>query len=79
MYGGDTAVPGSATMQEFPADAHTASIVPAAATNVWTLEIYPDSLFAYDLRRGGSDRRFRVEFDLTQPIPAPPPPWGSET
>jgi len=77
MYGGDTAEPGSATHQEFPADEHTASIVPTAATNVWTLEIFPDSSFAYDLRRGGSDRRFRVEFDLSQPIPTPPPPWGS--
>jgi hypothetical protein len=76
MYGGDTAGPGSTTRQEFPADAHTTTIVPAAATNVWTLEILPDSIFAYDLRREGSERRFRVEFDLTQQIPAPPPPWG---
>ena len=75
MYGGDTSEPGTATRQEFPADDHTASIVPTAATNVWTLEIFPGSSFAYDLRRGGSDRRFRVEFDLTQPIPTPPPPW----
>ncbi len=79
MYGGDTDEPGSAARQEFPADDHTAAIVPTAATNVWTLEIYPDSSFAYDLRRGGSDRRFRVEFDLTQPIPEPPPPWGAES
>jgi hypothetical protein len=76
MYGGDTAEPGTANRQEFPADAHTASIVPAAATNVWTVEIFPGSMLAYDLRREGSDRRFRVEFDLTTPIPTPPPPWG---
>jgi hypothetical protein len=77
MYGGDTADPGTANRQEFPADAHTALIVPAAATNVWTVEISPGSMLAYDLRRGGTERRFRVEFDLTQPIPTPPPPWGS--
>lgn len=77
MYGGDTVEPGTATRQEFPADAHTATLVPAAGTNVWTLEILPNSSFAYDLRRGGSDRRFRVEFDLTHPIATPPPPWGS--
>ncbi len=77
MYGGDTSVPGSPTRQEFPADAHTAAIVPTAATNVWTLEIVTDSVFAYDLRREGSNRRFRVEFDLTRPIPEPPPPWGN--
>ena len=76
MYGGDTSQPGSAVRQEFPADDHTAFLVPTAATNVWTLEIFPDSIFAYDLRRLGSDRRFRVEFDLTQRIPTPPAPWG---
>ncbi len=77
QYGGDTDEPGTETLQQFPADAHTASIVPVAATNVWTLEIEPERSFAYALRREGSDRRFRVEFDLSRPIPAPPPPWGS--
>ena len=77
MYGGDTVEPGSATRQDFPADAHTASIVPAAATNIWTLEIIPGESFTYALRREGTERRFRVEFDLSSPIPAPPPPWGS--
>jgi hypothetical protein len=23
-------------------------------------------------------RRFRVEFDITRPVTAPPPPWGSK-
>ncbi len=77
MYGGDTSEPGSATRQDFPADAHTASIVPAAATNIWTLEILSGESFAYALRREGTERRFRVEFDLSSPIPTPPPPWGS--
>ena len=76
QYGGDTAGPGSATQQEFAADSYTASLIPAAATNVWTLEIQPGEIFAYALRREGTDRRFRVEFDLTRPVPAPPPPWG---
>jgi hypothetical protein len=76
QYGGDTSEPGSTTRQEFAADAHTASLIPAAATNVWTLEIQPDRSLAYALRREGTDRRFRVEFDLTRPVPAPPPPWG---
>ncbi len=76
MYGGDTAERGDSTRQEFPADAHTASIVPAAATNIWTLELVPGGSFAYALRREGTERRFRVEFDLSSPIPAPPPPWG---
>ena len=77
QYGGDTTGSGSAERQEFSADAHTAALVPPAATNVWTLEILPGEMFVYDLRREGSERRFRVEFDLSQPIPTPPPPWGS--
>lgn len=78
QYGGDTAAPGTATRQEFPADAHTASLIPAAATNVWTVEIEPGRFFSYALRREGTDRRFRVQFDFSRPVPPPPPPWGSE-
>jgi hypothetical protein len=77
QYGGDTAGEGSAMRQEFPADAFTAELIPAAATNVWTVEIHPGHMFAYALRREGTDRRVRVEFDLTRPVEPPPPPWGS--
>ncbi|HYN80600.1 MAG TPA: hypothetical protein VES88_03795 [Gemmatimonadaceae bacterium] len=78
QYGGDTRDPGLPTRQEFHADAHTASLIPAAGTNVWTVEIVPAShRFAYALRREGTDRRFRVEFDLKRPVAPPPPPWGS--
>lgn len=76
QYGGESLGAGSATAQQFPADRRTAELVPEASTNVWTLELQPDSIFAYALRREGSDRRFRVEFDLTSPVPPPPPPWG---
>ena len=77
QYGGDTAGPGSAERQEFSADVHTAALVPQAASNIWTLEIRLGEMFAYALRREGAERRFRVEFDLSHPVPAPPPPWGS--
>jgi hypothetical protein len=76
QYGGDTRDAGTAARQEFWADAHTAALIPAAATNVWTMEVIPGRTFAYALRREGTDRRFRVEFDLTRPVPAPPAPWG---
>jgi hypothetical protein len=33
--------------------------------------------FVYALRREGTDRRFRVEFDLGREVAIPPPPWGS--
>ena len=77
QYGGDTMRPGGPSRQEFYADTFTASLIPAARTNVWTIEIVPEKTFAYGLRREGTDRKFRVEFDLTQPVEAPPPPWGS--
>lgn len=76
QYGGDTRGAGTAARQEFYADAHTASLIPAAVTNVWTMEVIPGQRFAYALRREGTDRRFRVEFDLTRPVTPPPAPWG---
>jgi hypothetical protein len=78
QYGGDTAGAGTAERQEFPADAFTAQLLPAARTNIWTVEVRPGKLFSYGLRREAENRRFRIEFDLTQPVPPPPAPWGSE-
>jgi hypothetical protein len=77
MYGGDTRDAGSAGIQEFHADSLTASLIPAARTNVWTLELHPGNMFVYALRREGSTRRFRAEFDLTTPVTTPPAPWGA--
>lgn len=76
QYGGDTRGPGTATSQSFPADAHTISLNPVFGTNVWTMELEPGR-FVYELIRVGTDRRFRVEFDLTRSAPPPPAPWGS--
>jgi hypothetical protein len=75
-YGGDTRDAGTPNVQEFHADQHTAELIPAAATNVWTVEVYSGDMFVYALRREGTDRRFRIEFDLTRPVAAPPAPWG---
>ena len=76
QYGGDTRGTGSAISQSFPADPHTVSLNPVYRTNVWTMEI-DRARFVYELIRVGTDRRFRVEFDLSRPVPAPPAPWGS--
>lgn len=72
QYGGD-AVTFDTRSVDFPADAHTAKMLPASATNVWTVAVDPGRTFTYALRREG--RRFRVEFDLTRPVAAPPSPW----
>lgn len=76
-YGGDTAEPGTAEQQAFVADSHTAQLLPESATNVWTVEIVPGERFVYALRRVGTERRFRAEFDLSAPVAEPPAPWGS--
>ena len=78
MYGGETRSSGTATRQEFHADAHTSDMLPAAATNIWTVELVPGERYTYALRREGTDRRFRVDFDLTRPVPTPPMAWGWE-
>lgn len=80
QYGGDTVGPGTARRQEFPADQYSKDLfvrenIPQSTTNVWAVEVEPGTLFAYELRRPG--RFFRVEFDLTRPVPTPPPAWGS--
>ena len=77
QYGGDSRGQGDANVQDFFADPFTAELVPEAASNIWTIEVRPGESFAYALRREGSDRRFRVEFDLSRSVDIPPPPWGS--
>jgi hypothetical protein len=80
MYGGDTVAPGSATRQEFPVDADSRALferegLEASVGNTWAIEIDPDAKFIYELARPG--RLFRVEFDLTRPVPIPPAAWGT--
>lgn len=81
QYGGDTVGPGTARRQEFPADQYSKDLfirenIPQSTTNVWAVEVEPGTLFAYELRR--PNRFFRVDFDLTRPVPTPPPAWGHE-
>lgn len=75
QYGGDTRDEEGDSTLEFYADEHTAQMIPAASANIWTLAIQPGKTFAYGLRREATGRRFRVEFDLTRPVPVPPTPW----
>jgi len=80
QYGGDTTNTGSESQQKFPVDQFSKDLfnrqnAAVSTTNVWAMEVVPGQLFAYELRR--ANRFFRVDFDLTTPVPAPPPPWGS--
>ena len=92
LYGGDTAAPGSATVQAFPVDEESVALflaegLDASVTNVWSVEVDPAGTaggqFAYQLRRtveGGAPapRLFRAEFDFADEVPPPPAPWGFE-
>jgi len=76
MYGGLATNRGQATVQYFPADEMTRQTIDAAFSNVWMIEIKPEKTFTYGLRRLGTARVFQIDFDLSQPVSAPPPPWG---
>lgn len=78
QYGGDSVDDGSATRQTFPVDQFSRDLFSregrnVSNTNIWAMEVHPGRVFAYELSRPG--RRFRVEFDLTTPVPEPPAPW----
>lgn len=80
MYGGESVAAGTSTRQEFPVDDESKALFTrekreVSNTNTWAMEIHPGRMLAYELSRPG--RLFRVEFDLTKPVDAPPPPWGS--
>jgi len=82
MYGGNTASSGTALRQAFPVDAESIALfqregLAASVTNTWVMEVTPGKTFVYELSRPGG-RLFQVEFDLTKPVAAPPPPWGDE-
>jgi hypothetical protein len=78
MYGGHTQDAGWPQMQSFPADQYSKELfvnsgIAQSSSNIWQMYIYP-KVFTYRLIREG--REFRVDFDLTQPIPTPNAPWG---
>lgn len=81
QYGGDSTTRGTENRQEFPVDQFSIDLFnrtdrSVSTTNTWAMEILPGRTFTYELARPG--RLFRVEFDLTTPVPAPPAPWGHQ-
>ena len=78
-YGGTTSNQGSAQVQVFPADQLTAEVIAGSGiSSVWQISIEPGQRLVYAGNRVGSARGFQIDFDLTQPVAAPPPPWGWE-
>ncbi len=81
QYGGDSLDTGTETRQEYPVDAETRTLFTAedievSNQNTWAVEIAPGEQFSYEMSR--PERLFRVEFDLSETVPAPPLPWGVE-
>lgn len=65
-YGGFANNEGSSTTQYFPADDHTAEILPEAETNVWMMELNTeDGSFVYYLERH-DELRFRAELSMME-------------
>ena len=78
QYGGHTVDAGWVQVQSFPADQYSKELfvenaIPQSVGNTWQMYIYPER-FTYRMIRQG--REFRVDFDLTNPVEAPPAPWG---
>lgn len=78
MYGGHTVDAGYNNVQSFPADTYSKLLfvnlgIAQSVGNTWQMFVY-ENTFSYRLIRQG--REFRVEFDLSKPIPLPPTPWG---
>lgn len=68
LYGGYADSRGNALVQVFPADQYTADLIDGGGGNVWTVSISEDkSTFIYRLDRDG-EKRFVIEFDLTNPL-----------
>lgn len=68
LYGGYASSKGNTLQQFFPADEYTAKLIPAAATNEWTLALSADKkTLSYILKRDGQ-LRFHATFDLTTPL-----------
>ena len=81
QYGGTAYGVGRADWQQFPVDEETRALftreqIDVSNLNTWGMQIQPGAMFAYQMWR--PERNFRIEFDLTEAVDAPPPPWGVE-
>jgi hypothetical protein len=78
QYGGDAPAPGLPTRQIFPADAHTARILPERADNFWFLDFVDETTLHYGVHWPKHGHSVRFAFDLSSPVAPPPRPWGWE-
>jgi len=73
MYGGMAIDKGSKLSQSFAADTHTATIIPAASTNVWNISLNSDGTsMTYHLTRHDAPRFTAKLFSTASLVPTPP-------
>jgi predicted AlkP superfamily pyrophosphatase or phosphodiesterase len=72
QYGGFTQTPGQAGEQEFVFAERRAQ---DGSLLGWRIQIVPGQRYTYGTFRG-DDYTWRVDFDLSRPVQAPPAPWG---
>lgn len=72
MYGGFSETPGTAFTQDFVSVERTEE---SGYPRGWRIEILPGERYTYGTTRRG-EWSWRIDFDLTRPVQAPPPPWG---
>ena len=78
QYGGFAEQPGLENRQIFWADSHTADILPERFDNFWFLDIMDEQTLAYGVHWPIQGNSIRMEFDISEPVDAPPSPWGYE-
>jgi len=76
QYGGFAPKPGLENRQIFWADDHTADILPDRSDNFWFLDIMDENTLAYGVHWPKHGNSIRMEFDISEPVEAPPAPWG---
>jgi hypothetical protein len=74
-YGGFSAGPGTPFRHDFASPERTER---AGVPVGWRIEIEPGERYSYGTTLDG-DYDWRVDFDLSEPVAEPPPPWGHDT
>jgi hypothetical protein len=72
MYGGFTETPGTPERQDFVSVERTEE---SGFPRGWRIEVVPGERYTYGTTRRG-EWSWRIDFDLSRPVPAPPAPWG---
>jgi hypothetical protein len=74
MYGGFSETPGTGSRQDFVSVERTEE---SGYPRGWRIEIVPGERYTYGTTRRG-EWSWRIDFDLSRRVEAPPAPWGRE-